>query len=100
MTYFLFLCLCVLRTTAEVMDAPEESTFTLPHEVDLIAFSNFTTNNPLDNLKDFPDTWQPDYDVHEFSLEAAEQGKVPDQLAVESGSREGVTALAPQVIVS
>ena len=64
---------------AEVLlDAEEESLFTLSPSVDVIAFSNYTTNNPLDNLKDFPDTW---HDEHEFSLtKNPEEGH--DQLAV------------------
>lgn len=55
--------------------------FTLSPSVHLIAFSNYTTNNPLDNLKDFPDTWRPEFDTHEFRLEV---GDPADQLAVES----------------
>lgn len=73
---------------AEVLLAKDETLLTLSPSVDVIAFSNYTTNNPLDNLKDFPDTW---HDEHEFSLtKNPEEGH--DQLAVESreGSRQGV----------
>jgi len=73
---------------AEVLLAKDETLLTLSPSVDVIAFSNYTTNNPLDNLKDFPDTW---HDEHEFSLtKNPEEGH--DQLAVESreGGRQGV----------
>jgi len=73
---------------AEVFLAKDETLLTLSPSVDVIAFSNYTTNNPLDNLKDFPDTW---HDEHEFSLtQNPEEGH--DQLAVESreGVRQGV----------
>ena len=63
---------------AEVLLAKDETLLTLSPSVDVIAFSNYTTNNPLDNLKDFPDTW---HDEHEFSLtKNPEEGH--DQLAV------------------
>jgi len=74
---------------AEVLLAKDETLLALSPSVDVIAFSNYTTNNPLDNLKDFPDTW---HDEHEFSLtQNPEEGH--DQLAVESregGGRQGV----------
>merc|ERR1712117_662495 len=73
---------------AEVLLAKDETLLALSPSVDVIAFSNYTTNNPLDNLKDFPDTW---HDEHEFSLtKNPEEGH--DQLAVESreGGRQGV----------
>ena len=90
---------------ADVLVKPgEESLFTLSPAVDVITFSNYTTNNPLDNLKDFPDTWQPDFDVHEFSLEDLENKTeedeltgLEDQVAVESHEGHGVTAQPPQV---
>ena len=63
---------------AEVLLAKDETLLALSPSVDVIAFSNYTTNNPLDNLKDFPDTW---HDEHEFSLSKnPEEGH--DQLAV------------------
>jgi hypothetical protein len=73
---------------AEVLLAKDETLLALSPSVDVIAFSNYTTNNPLDNLKDFSDTW---HDEHEFSLtKNPEEGH--DQLAVESreGGRQGV----------
>ena len=85
---------------ADVLVKPKkENLFTLSPSVDVITFSNYTTNNPLDNLKDFPDTWQPDFDVHEFSLEDQENKTEDDELtgpadqvAVESHEGHGVTA--------
>lgn len=85
---FLFLAASI-RT--EVVLQSSESVFTLSPSADIIAFSNFTTNNPLDNLKDFPDTWHPDFDVHEFSLgpELGQEGPlVPDQQAVETSGAQ------------
>merc|ERR1712203_935767 len=83
-----FVLLLFPVTLAEVLLAKDETLLTLSPSVDVIAFSNYTTNNPLDNLKDFPDTW---HDEHEFSLtKNPEEGH--DQLAVESreGGRQGV----------
>merc|ERR1712066_199684 len=81
--------LLVPATLAEVLLAKDETLLTLSPSVDVIAFSNYTTNNPLDNLKDFPDTW---HDQHEFSLSQNEAEGHNDQLAVESreGGRQGV----------
>merc|ERR1711981_659554 len=78
-----FLLLLAPAGMAEVLLAKDETLLALSPSVDVIAFSNYTTNNPLDNLKDFPDTW---HEEHEFSLtQNPEDGH--DQLAVES--REG-----------
>merc|ERR1712223_1012883 len=84
-----FVLLLVPATLAEVLLAKDETLLTLSPSVDVIAFSNYTTNNPLDNLKDFPDTW---HDQHEFSLSQNEAEGHNDQLAVESreGGRQGV----------
>jgi len=84
-----FVLLLVPVTLAEVLLAKDETLLTLSPSVDVIAFSNYTTNNPLDNLKDFPDTW---HDQHEFSLSQNEAEGHNDQLAVESreGGRQGV----------
>merc|ERR1712223_209847 len=84
-----FVLLLVPVTLAEVLLAKDETLLTLSPSVDVIAFSNYTTNNPLDNLKDFPDTW---LDQHEFSLSQNEAEGHNDQLAVESreGGRQGV----------
>ena len=101
------LCLLLSACRSDVLVKPgEENLFTLSPSVDVITFSNYTTNNPLDNLKDFPDTWQPDFDVHEFSLEDQENKTEDDELtgpadqvAVESHEGHGVTARPPQVRV-
>merc|ERR1712066_194984 len=77
--------LLVPATLAEVLLAKDETLLTLSPSVDVIAFSNYTTNNPLDNLKDFPDTW---HDQHEFSLSQNEAEGHNDQLAVEKGGRQ------------
>merc|ERR1712241_552812 len=84
-----FVLLLVPASLAEVLLAKDETLLTLSPSVDVIAFSNYTTNNPLDNLKDFPDTW---HDQHEFSLSQNEAEGHNDQLAVESreGGRHGV----------
>merc|ERR1712066_733014 len=84
-----FVLLLFPVTLAEVLLAKDETLLTLSPSVDVIAFSNYTTNNPLDNLKDFPDTW---HDQHEFSLSQNEAEGHNDQLAVESreGGRQGV----------
>ena len=74
-----FVLLLVPATLAEVLLAKDETLLTLSPSVDVIAFSNYTTNNPLDNLKDFPDTW---HDQHEFSLSQNEAEGHNDQLAV------------------
>lgn len=78
---------CTLLTTVwtEVIINKEESVFSLSPSADIIAFSNFTTNNPLDNLKDFPET----FDIHEFNLSSENEteehsDRIPDQLAVET----------------
>merc|ERR1711981_1053303 len=83
-----FLLLLAPAGMAEVLLAKDETLLALSPSVDVIAFSNYTTNNPLDNLKDFPDTW---HEEHEFSLtQNPEDGH--DQLAVESreGGQQGV----------
>ena len=73
-----FLLLLAPAGMAEVLLAKDETLLALSPPVDVIAFSNYTTNNPLDNLKDFPDTW---HEEHEFSLtQNPEDGH--DQLAV------------------
>jgi len=77
--------LTLASVCAEVLVNTAESVFTLSPSADIISFSNFTTNNPLDNLKDFPET----FDIHEFSLHAENgtgEGSAVfvDQLAVES----------------
>jgi len=77
----ILLTAAALARAEVLLDAKEESLFTLSPSVDVIAFSNYTTNNPLDNLKDFHDTWSPGFDVHEFQVE---EGEVRDQLAVET----------------
>merc|ERR1712223_1789476 len=84
-----FVLLLFPAILAEVLLAKDETLLTLSPSVDVIAFSNYTTNNPLDNLKDFPDTW---LDQHEFSLSQNEAEGHNDQLAVESreGGRQGV----------
>merc|ERR1712223_2004856 len=84
-----FVLLLFPASLAEVLLAKDETLLTLSPSVDVIAFSNYTTNNPLDNLKDFPDTW---HDQHEFSLSQNEAEGHNDQLAVESreGGRQGV----------
>ena len=83
---------------AEVLlDAEEESLFTLSPSVDVIAFSNYTTNNPLDNLKDFPDTWSPGFDVHEFQVE---EGEVRDQLAVETSHQQPTIQVSTSAIIA
>jgi len=84
-----FVLLLFPVTLAEVLLAKDETLLTLSPSVDVIAFSNYTTNNPLDNLKDFPDTW---HDQHEFSLSQNEAEGHNDQLAVESreGGMQGV----------
>merc|ERR1712223_2137225 len=84
-----FVLLLVPVTLAEVLLAKDETLLTLSPSVDVIAFSNYTTNNPLDNLKDFPDTW---HDQHEFSLSQNEAEGHNDQLAVDSreGGMQGV----------
>merc|ERR1712066_861564 len=84
-----FVLLLFPVTLAEVLLAKDETLLTLSPSVDVIAFSNYTTNNPLDNLKDFPDTW---HDQHEFSLSQNEAEGHNDQLAVEGreGGRQGV----------
>ena len=74
-----FVLLLFPVTLAEVLLAKDETLLTLSPSVDVIAFSNYTTNNPLDNLKDFPDTW---HDQHEFSLSQNEAEGHNDQLAV------------------
>ena len=74
----LLLLLLAPAGRAEVLLAKDETLLALSPSVDVIAFSNYTTNNPLDNLKDFPDTW---HEEHEFSLtQNPEEGH--DQLAV------------------
>ena len=74
-----FVLLLFPASLAEVLLAKDETLLTLSPSVDVIAFSNYTTNNPLDNLKDFPDTW---HDQHEFSLSQNEAEGHNDQLAV------------------
>jgi len=89
MAFILLLLLLAPAGRAEVLLAKDETLLALSPSVDVIAFSNYTTNNPLDNLKDFPDTW---HEEHEFSLtQNPEEGH--DQLAVESregGRQQGV----------
>ena len=78
MAFILLLLLLAPAGRAEVLLAKDETLLALSPSVDVIAFSNYTTNNPLDNLKDFPDTW---HEEHEFSLtQNPEEGH--DQLAV------------------
>jgi len=90
----LLLLLLAPAGRAEVLLAKDETLLALSPSVDVIAFSNYTTNNPLDNLKDFPDTW---HEEHEFSLtQNPEEGH--DQLAVES--REGGRQQGVQVSTS
>jgi len=89
-TLWLF-CLPFSSVWTEVLVNTAESVFTLSPSADIIAFSNFTTNNPLDNLKDFPET----FDIHEFSLNlengtARDPSELLDQLAVESKAGEQV----------
>jgi len=93
-TTLLLLLLLAPAGRAEVLLAKDETLLALSPSVDVIAFSNYTTNNPLDNLKDFPDTW---HEEHEFSLtQNPEEGH--DQLAVES--REGGRQQGVQVSTS
>jgi len=80
-----FYCTLLTSVLAEVIINNEESVFSLSPSADIIAFSNYTTNNPLDNLKDFPET----FDVHEFNLNSENETElhreaIPDQLAVET----------------
>jgi len=94
-TTLLLLLLLAPAGRAEVLLAKDETLLALSPSVDVIAFSNYTTNNPLDNLKDFPDTW---HEEHEFSLTQNPEEGHDDQLAVES--REGGRQQGVQVSTS